>query len=404
MESAILGQPDVRGGAIGAQVREALAWKDADRAWFAVAWAKRSGLRLVEPSLRSFARRRGTRLEALIGLDQHGATIEGLALAMRLFTEVRVYHDASVSPPRTFHPKVYVVQAPDRARVIIGSGNMTAGGLYANYEVATQLHLDLGRAADRDVLASLRRWFEARWTERAATIRLSKQSLDRLIADPDVIVVPERFGPPTRSRGTAATRRSKPLFGVVKGLARPPVPPRVDRVDRADSLVEAAENLTPPSGDASRVLAARLPKDRWGQAGFNRRITEDFFGVRRNGEILTAQAVERNGSTHPPEMRRLIFPSGSNKNHRIELPEPEGRPRPGRGVPVVLVHELGRGTFRYLYVLPEDRGYRAVEREIDRRPTVGICRKRETRRVYLSLGDLRRRWPTCPLATLSDSL
>ena len=161
MELRVLGQPDTAGRSIRDELRQALRWSDAHTAWFAVAWAKRSGLRLIESDLRSF-KTAGNRLRMLIGVDQHGGTIEGLELARALSTEARVYHDANTSPPRTFHPKLYIVEGLHRARVIVGSGNLTAGGLRTNYELALRLDLDLNDQADDDVREQLRTWFDAR--------------------------------------------------------------------------------------------------------------------------------------------------------------------------------------------------------------------------------------------------
>jgi HKD family nuclease len=158
---------------------DALGWKDAKEAWIAVAWAKRSGLRLLERELRAF-RKAKRRLRALVGLDQHGATIEGLELTLELFREARVYHDTARNPMRTFHPKLHVVEAKDRARAVIGSGNLTAGGFFSNYELSVALDLDLTADEDAEVLKRLREWFDTRWSHPNAARRLSKASIKQM--------------------------------------------------------------------------------------------------------------------------------------------------------------------------------------------------------------------------------
>ena len=36
--------------------------------------------------------------------------------------------------PHTFHPKLYLFKSDDHAEMVMGSGNLTEGGLYTNYE------------------------------------------------------------------------------------------------------------------------------------------------------------------------------------------------------------------------------------------------------------------------------
>ena len=400
MEVSVLSQPDPRGGSIGEDLRDSLRWPDARQAWFAVAWARRSGLARIEKELRAF--RNGNRsLRVLIGIDQHGGTIEGLQKARELFTEARVYHDANRSPVRTFHPKLFVVQASSRARAIVGSGNLTAGGLLTNYELSMRLDLDLEDQRDKDTLAALRTWFEARWSQTEATVRLTKSSIQALIEDPDVIVVPETWaGPRARSRSVPPEGKAT-LFSPVRGLAKPTDAATGASADRVDSvLVDVPPDGAPPLDDDAIVLIAGVPKDRPGQAGFNRTVAEEFFGVSANGEPITAQAVDRSGKIYPPDIRSLIF-SDINQNHRFELPDPEGRGRSPGEFPILLVHRFGKGQFRYLYVLSDDRGFRAMKREIVRRGGVGTSRSLETKRVYLTIGELRRYWPGCALLAVA---
>jgi hypothetical protein len=107
--------------------------------------------------------------------------------------------------------------------------------------------------------------------------------------------------------------------------------------------------------------------------------------------------VDRRGLRQPMTLRRLVFPSTSNRNHRIELRDPEGRARPPGTWPIMLVRKLPLQRFRYLYLYPGDPGYASVKREIKHRDGVGVSRKTETKRVYLTLAEAKKAWPGCPL-------
>jgi hypothetical protein len=53
-----------------------------------------------------------------------------------------------------------------------------------------------------------------------------------------------------------------------------------------------------------------------------------------------------------------------------------------------------------MHLFPGDTGYRTVQREIAQRESVGISRKPQTKRVYMTVGELRRIWSGCPLLVL----
>ena len=117
----------------------------------AVAFVKRSGTRHVAPALADFSR--AGDVEIIAGIDHCGTSAEGLQDLLKAVSpkgRVIVFHNRL---PFTFHPKVYLFKSSIGADVVIGSGNLTEGGLFTNYEAAVRLRLDL---ADPDQAAALR--------------------------------------------------------------------------------------------------------------------------------------------------------------------------------------------------------------------------------------------------------
>lgn len=108
-----------------------------------VAWAKASGLSKVRPLIEHF-KQHGT-LEIVIGISEGGATQEGLELAAELADRAYVLYDPT---GRTFHPKLYLASGDNDAAAFIGSNNLTAGGVYFNYEVAVECRMDLSVQED----------------------------------------------------------------------------------------------------------------------------------------------------------------------------------------------------------------------------------------------------------------
>lgn len=111
----------------------------------AVAFVKRSGTQFVRQPLRDFTGRAQARIS--VGIDLYGTSREGLTDLLEATSggQVFVYRN---NGPYTFHPKVYVFKSAQRADVLVGSGNLTSGGLFTNYEASLAVSLDLAMAED----------------------------------------------------------------------------------------------------------------------------------------------------------------------------------------------------------------------------------------------------------------
>ena len=126
----------------------------------AVAFVKRSGVKHVAPRLAAFAKVRA--VEIIVGADHQGTSYEGLEGLLQAVSpngRVVVFHNRL---PYTFHPKLYLFRSATHAEVVVGSGNLTEGGLFSNYEASLRLRLDLAKPEDaaalRSVEAALDEW------------------------------------------------------------------------------------------------------------------------------------------------------------------------------------------------------------------------------------------------------
>ncbi len=71
----------------------------------------------------------------MIGLNERGTSVEGLLRLLATATSLKVFFK---HPRQTFHPKLYWFEggATDATTAIIGSPNLTRGGLFTNFETA----------------------------------------------------------------------------------------------------------------------------------------------------------------------------------------------------------------------------------------------------------------------------
>ena len=127
----------------------------------AVAFATLQGVNAVLPAVRSVATE-GEHAEVLVGLDLHGsqpraldALREAAADCPRL--EVYVYVPRQARSGGIYHPKLYMAEHDDAGIAVVGSSNLTPGGLRSNVEVNLVAHL----ALDGEVWAALQETYAA---------------------------------------------------------------------------------------------------------------------------------------------------------------------------------------------------------------------------------------------------
>ena len=147
----------------------------------AVAFAKRSGTRHVAGQVAKFAQT--GQVEIIVGIDHRGTSAEGLRdllEAAKPDGRIIVFHNRL---PYTFHPKIYLFKSADTAEVLIGSGNLTEGGLFTNYEATLHLTLDVADSDQSAILQSIERALDE-WADTSSGIAhiLDDDLLDRLVS------------------------------------------------------------------------------------------------------------------------------------------------------------------------------------------------------------------------------
>lgn len=103
----------------------------------AVAFVSRSGLDLLMPAIHT-ALWKDAEIEFLVGLDRRVSEPDALLTLHHLSQEqsnLDLYCYVSRSQTELYHPKVYLTRKEQETTAIVGSSNLTAGGLRRNVEV-----------------------------------------------------------------------------------------------------------------------------------------------------------------------------------------------------------------------------------------------------------------------------
>lgn len=118
-------------------INQLLGFTDPKEILFSVAFVREAGLEAIENAIKPVA----SKTKFFIGIRNEITSIQ--AVKRLIGMNVEVYAVDTGSRNIIFHPKLYLVANNDEAQVIIGSANMTFGGLHNNIEMSTSMKLDL---------------------------------------------------------------------------------------------------------------------------------------------------------------------------------------------------------------------------------------------------------------------
>ena len=104
-----------------------------------VAFAKNSGVLRLQEAITNF-RKNGGEVHAYVGVDLGGTSYEALTNLMHCTDSLYVVHSAF---GQTFHPKIYNFVSKEDVVIIVGSHNLTAGGLWTNFESSLAIRSEL---------------------------------------------------------------------------------------------------------------------------------------------------------------------------------------------------------------------------------------------------------------------
>lgn len=113
-----------------------------------VAFAKNSGVLRIKDGLEKF-RGRGGKVNIYLGIDLGGTSYEALTSLLLLTDSLNIVHSEKC---QTFHPKIYHLLGRDKGLIVVGSHNLTGGGLWTNFESSVIAPLVMSNTDDMQIL------------------------------------------------------------------------------------------------------------------------------------------------------------------------------------------------------------------------------------------------------------
>ena len=222
-----IGQPNA--GDLGTRLTDALADSHWTRLDAAVAFVKMSGVVHLAPWLYDFANRGQVRITA--GIDQQGTSLEGLQNLWLVLggsaSELFVLKNPGGSPSPTFHPKLWLFRSETDALLLCGSGNLTGGGLFTNYEAGVALSMALDDPALGVMVNVLDEWSDE---GRPEVVKVTADSLQAMhdageLPSEAAIRLATQLSRTTRAVIAGVGRGVRASSGLFRPAAGHPIPP-----------------------------------------------------------------------------------------------------------------------------------------------------------------------------------
>lgn len=165
-------------GQLGNHLIELLDSSDYHTLNIAVAFAKNSGVLRIKDSLERF-RERGGVVNAYVGIDLGVTSYEALSALLVCTDSLGVVH---AEKGQTFHTKIYQFLGEKRGLIVVGSHNLTGGGLWTNFESSALIPIDKSSADDIKILTAQNDYITQLASLRNSFMSISsKDDVDKLL-------------------------------------------------------------------------------------------------------------------------------------------------------------------------------------------------------------------------------
>ncbi|MBI0006342.1 phospholipase D family protein [Gilliamella sp. W8126] len=165
-------------GQLGNRLIELLGSSDYHTLNIVVAFAKNSGILRIKNALDEF-RKRGGLVNVYVGVDLGGTSYEALTALLLHSDSLNVVHSEK---GQTFHTKIYQFLGKDKALIVIGSHNLTGGGLWTNFESSVLIPINRSNTYDRNILKWMDDYFKQLKSLKDSFMLINtKEDIDKLL-------------------------------------------------------------------------------------------------------------------------------------------------------------------------------------------------------------------------------
>ena len=380
---------------LGAELIDQLLANKYDKLTIIVAYAKLSGVNRLLPYLCEFKKRGGS-IRCIVGIDQQNTSYEAIKALMELANELYVFHSEDYS--QTFHIKCYWLCGADNTWYAIGSNNLTAGGLFSNYEMCS-FFISTDEEAKK-VNSDLESVYNSYVCSKSCCKRISSSELE-LLFDNGYILKEESKRKELiqkKKRDSSAHKTASPkyLFGAER--FRTPALPSIAK-DKKKAIPQPDSKQIKsdlPLSEIKDYLIRLVPRagDRSKQVHFTKDLLDNYFCLKA-GDVIWMQEIHSTGIPQEIEQRQIVL-SQRNKNVKIELSGAsildEHYPTNPETRPVLIIKRINATLFSYMVLLPGHPGYDSINDYLLKLPP-----KKSLPDKVIDIEEMLSLWDACPL-------
>lgn len=386
---------------LGIQLIEAMKSNQYSQLTIMVAYAKLSGVYRVFPYLEKF-RKNGGNIRCVVGVDQQNTTYDALMQLLKLSDEIFVFHSESVS--QTFHIKCYWLSGEKACWYAIGSNNLTAGGLFSNYELSTINSFFEDEAKQVNTVLD-RIYSTYASSSSVCSHNLDENFLEELLSGGYVIreIQQRKALVEIAKKARNADRKSK-LFGN-EVFPIPALPKQYQKAksgtnSTTENKSKVKKNILVPPLDIKQedndYLIRLVPRagNRSKQVHFTVDLLEKYFCL-SPGDGILVQEMLPTGEVGEIEHRQVVF-SKRNRNVKIELAGASildtNYPANPDTRPVLILKRVNANLFVYMILLDGNNGYATINDRLK-----GISTGRSLPYEVIDENTMFSLWNDCPI-------
>lgn len=262
---------------------------------FVSAFAKRAALKRLSKAMLD-AKNGGVGLTAIVGIDHGGTTKEGLQDVFAQCDHTYVVHSTRFDV--TFHPKAYIFEGSGRAILLLGSSNLTCGGLYTNMEANIEAEFVL--PAEKAEFESATSWLSKLKDQSSENVALVEAAQ---LTEIEKHLPSEVAISMTSSKGTATIKNAH--GAAIFGAGQFPKAPTIASAPTAGAP-QNATNQTPSAPKTASTNTPALPS----QGGWKKLSGSDVAATSSPGSMIIPKALV---PLFPPFDSTQSMPSGGTQ-------------------------------------------------------------------------------------------
>ena len=156
---------------------------DFKKIWFVSFSVRKGAIIRILPELKNALKNRAE-IDLILGIDHNSTSIEAMEELLKIKINSKIFKDISFT--HTFHPKIYLFEGSKTAELFVGSNNLTAGGIFTNYESCIHISFDLSK--DKLIYKEHKKELESVINPKGITVKkLTKTLVESLKKSKDVV-------------------------------------------------------------------------------------------------------------------------------------------------------------------------------------------------------------------------